>query len=189
MEVAIQKRQNIRFKSEAIKSRDATESQLERACHDLRRNIKATKKEIDATEIRIRDLQTQRAQLTSDLDAANKLTQSEAARLEDIQHKLQEVTPSCAPLALTSWQAFSAKAVALMRTLVFQRIVKKLEDTIAGRFRPPVHKLEALPTELAKAQARSAAIREIFTLKCETAQVERFVHSLAQLDALNVLYN
>ena len=98
MEMAIQKRQNIRFKNEALKSRDSTESEIERACQDLRRNIQATKKESDATETRIRDLQERRAQLTADLQNSNENHDAETQRLEQLQQQLHDVNLCLSPL-------------------------------------------------------------------------------------------
>ena len=75
--------------------RDTTESQLERACHDLRRNIRATKKEIEATDLRIQDLQRQREQLTIELTSCRQLRDQEKERHDDIQQKLNEARHQC----------------------------------------------------------------------------------------------
>ena len=98
MEMAIRKRQNIRFRNEATKLRDTTESQLERACHDLRRNIRATKKEIEATDLRIQNLQEQREQLTIELSSCRQLKDQEKERHDDIQHKLNEARHPMHPI-------------------------------------------------------------------------------------------
>ena len=75
-----------------------------------------------------------------------------------------------------------------MKTLVYQRLVKKLEDAINGSFRSPLHKQDSLPAELHKAMSKSSAIRDIFKKKCQDCPIDCFAHGLAQLDALDVIY-
>ena len=75
-----------------------------------------------------------------------------------------------------------------MKTVVYQRLVKKLEDASSGSFRSPLHKQDSLSAELHKAVSKSSAIRDIFEQKCQNCPIDCFAQGLAQLDALDVIY-
>jgi len=76
-------------------------------------------------------------------------------------------------------RAFESKESTLLKTLVYQRLVKELEDIAVGRSRP--YKTATLDDDLQKAKRRSEVIKSV--LDKENFSVQRMV----QLDALDMI--
>lgn len=81
------------------------------------------------------------------------------------------------------------KALALARTIVFQRLVKKMEDALNGHFRSPLQNNDALASEFEKAVSKEVKIKEALERRQWEQNGLRFRQCLAQLDALKAIYN
>eukprot|EP00210_Caulerpa_lentillifera_P008138 g7772.t1 len=178
LETGIQKRQNIRYKKEAIfqkTSGDLTESKLKKNCTEIKRSIQATQKETNATESRVALLKDKRAELVTDLDNVRRLLNDERDRQDDIEIRIEE--------------ARSAKNLALIETVVYQKMTKKFEDVLNGKFRAPLQKLDTVSHESEKAVTKFHLIQRILKRHSVSTTASFVMQSIAQQTALNRLYD
>ncbi|CAD7697852.1 unnamed protein product [Ostreobium quekettii] len=147
MEMSISKRESISTKGKATVQRkgpDMTESQQKKAKNDLKRSIRATKKEAEATDSRTEQMDKHRVevaeQLASAADECKELKAQEAKLVGEIEGAAIE------------------KARALFATAHHQRAAKRFEDLGAGKYKPQGRDAEQLQQELQKAVEKQEKI-------------------------------
>eukprot|EP00192_Tetraselmis_astigmatica_P001068 CAMPEP_0117679654 /NCGR_PEP_ID=MMETSP0804-20121206/17928_1 /TAXON_ID=1074897 /ORGANISM="Tetraselmis astigmatica, Strain CCMP880" /LENGTH=1089 /DNA_ID=CAMNT_0005489087 /DNA_START=114 /DNA_END=3381 /DNA_ORIENTATION=- len=149
MERGISKRSVINIKGKAAQSKktaEMTEQQLAKACADLKRSIRETEKEAYLSEQRIGELDAVHRELVDRIEES-------LAETQEVQYREEE-------LKIGLETALSEKHKMLLYTSHQQKMCKRLEDAIAGRYRPVVQDPSRVDAELNAAMERQEAIMQ-----------------------------
>ncbi|GMH42071.1 hypothetical protein BSKO_09990 [Bryopsis sp. KO-2023] len=140
MERSISKRDVIATKGKAVAARkgpDMTEQQLKKACSELKRSIRDTGKEAQATDQRIGELDEERAKIAEAMEEAGNGIKELREKEDGLRQHLDELV--------------SGKTIALLETAQFQKASRRLEDIQLGRYRQCVQNPASLTEEMEKA--------------------------------------
>lgn len=138
MERAIVKREIISTKGKSLANSKHgaahTVAGVKKQVADLKRSIRETEKEAVATDGRIGELEQMRAAVAEESERVSSRCYALRQEEEDLQAALA--------------RSVGAKTEALVRTATLQRMAKRCEEAVAGRYQPAVPSLD--PDELAR---------------------------------------
>lgn len=123
---------------------DPTEAGQRKAVAQLKQSIRDTDRETQSTEQRIKELEAMRAKVAEDSEKVSSRCYALRSELEDVRLGLDK--------------ALSERQRAVMATSKTQRLARKLEDFLAGRYTPST--LDREPAVLAEELDRSLEKRE-----------------------------